>query len=48
MVRLQKLETANEIVPFAITLEFAEPSRWRTFVADRLFQARTKKFRGSN
>jgi tetraacyldisaccharide 4'-kinase len=48
MVRLQKLETAKEIVPFAITLEFAEPSRWRTFVADRLFQARTKKFRGSN
>jgi tetraacyldisaccharide 4'-kinase len=48
MVRLQKVEAAKEIVPFAITLEFEEPSRWRTFVADRLFQARAKKFRGSN
>jgi tetraacyldisaccharide 4'-kinase len=46
MVRLRKIEAANEIVAFAITLEFAEPSRLRTFVTDRLFQARAKKFRG--
>jgi tetraacyldisaccharide 4'-kinase len=48
MVRLRKIEAAKEMVPFAITLEFEEPSRLRTFVTDRLFQARAKKFRGSS
>ena len=48
MVRFRKIEAAKEIVPFAITLEFDEPSRLRMFVADRLFQARAKKFRGSS
>jgi tetraacyldisaccharide 4'-kinase len=47
MVRVRKIEAAKEIVPLAITLEFEEPSRLRMFVADRLFQARAKKFRGS-
>ncbi|HKO72110.1 MAG TPA: tetraacyldisaccharide 4'-kinase [Bradyrhizobium sp.] len=47
MVRLRSVE-AQQIVPFAITLEFEEPSRVRAFVADRLFQARAKKFRGSS
>jgi tetraacyldisaccharide 4'-kinase len=48
MVRLRKIEPAKDIVPFAVTLEFEEPSRLRKFVTDRLFQARAKKFRGSN
>jgi tetraacyldisaccharide 4'-kinase len=48
MVRLRNVEAAKQIVPFAITLEFEEPSRLRAFVADRLFQARAKKFRGSS
>jgi tetraacyldisaccharide 4'-kinase len=48
MARLRRIEAAKEIVPFAVALEFAEPSRLRTFVADRLFQARAKKFRDSS
>jgi tetraacyldisaccharide 4'-kinase len=36
---------AREIVPFAITMEFEEPARLRTFLADRLFAAREKKFK---
>jgi tetraacyldisaccharide 4'-kinase len=39
---------ARDIVPFRVTLEFAEPAQLRKFVTDRLFQAREKKFRGSN
>lgn len=48
MVRLRNVEAAKQIVPFAITLEFEEPLRLRAFVADRLFKARAKKFRGSS
>jgi tetraacyldisaccharide 4'-kinase len=36
---------ARDIVPFAITMEFEEPARLRTFLADRLFAARERKFR---
>jgi len=36
---------ASDIVPFAVTLEFDDAARLRKFVADRLFQAREKKFR---
>jgi tetraacyldisaccharide 4'-kinase len=36
---------ASEIVPFAVTLEFGEAAKLRTFVTDRLFKAREKKFR---
>jgi tetraacyldisaccharide 4'-kinase len=37
---------AQEIVPFAVTLEFDDVAGLRKFVADRLFKAREKKFRG--
>ena len=36
---------AQEIVPFAVTLEFDDAAQLRTFVTDRLFKARNKKFR---
>jgi tetraacyldisaccharide 4'-kinase len=36
---------AQEIVPFAVTLEFEDAAGLRKFVADRLFQARERKFR---
>jgi tetraacyldisaccharide 4'-kinase len=36
---------AQEIVPFAVTLEFDNTAKLRTFVTDRLFKARNKKFR---
>ena len=36
---------AREIVPFAVTLEFDDAAKLRTFVTDRLFKARDKKFR---
>jgi tetraacyldisaccharide 4'-kinase len=36
---------ANDIVPFAVTLEFDDAAQWRKFVAERLFKAREKKFR---
>ena len=36
---------AQEIVPFAVTLEFDDAAKLRTFVTDRLFKARDKKFR---
>jgi tetraacyldisaccharide 4'-kinase len=36
---------AQDIVPFAVTLEFDEAAKLRTFVADRLFKARENKFR---
>jgi tetraacyldisaccharide 4'-kinase len=36
---------AQEIVPFEITMEFEEPARLRTFLTDRLFVAREKKFK---
>jgi tetraacyldisaccharide 4'-kinase len=39
---------ALEIVPFAVTLEFADVLELRKFVTDRLFNARERKFRGRN
>jgi tetraacyldisaccharide 4'-kinase len=36
---------AHEIVPFKVTLEFDDAAQLRTFVADRLFKARERKFR---
>jgi tetraacyldisaccharide 4'-kinase len=39
---------AQDIVPFAVTLEFEDAVKLRTFVTDRLFKAREKKFRRSN
>ena len=39
---------AREIVPFAVTLEFADAAQLRSFMSQRLFQARNKKFRGRN
>lgn len=36
---------ANEIVPFAVTLEFEEAAGLRKLVSDRLFKAREKKYR---
>jgi len=36
---------AQEIVPFAVTLEFDDAAKLRTFVTDRLFKAREKKYR---
>jgi tetraacyldisaccharide 4'-kinase len=37
-------EVAREIVPFAVTMEFADGASLRKFLADRLFRAREKKF----
>jgi tetraacyldisaccharide 4'-kinase len=34
----------RDIVPFKVTLEFADEARLRKFLADRLFRAREKKF----
>ena len=36
---------AQDIVPFAVTLEFDDAAQLRSFVTDRLFKAREKKFR---
>jgi tetraacyldisaccharide 4'-kinase len=36
---------AKDIVPFAVTLEFDNATKLRSFVSERLFQARGKKFR---
>ena len=36
-------DSAKDIVPFAVTLEFDDAARLRKFVADRLFKAREKK-----
>ena len=36
---------ANDIVPFAVTLEFDDAAKLRSFVTDQLFKARDKKFR---
>ena len=38
---------AREIVPFAITMEFGDATRLRTFLSDRLFTARDKRFRAN-
>jgi tetraacyldisaccharide 4'-kinase len=47
MARLRNVDAAKDIVSFTVTLELEESSRLRSFVMDRLFQARAKKFRGS-
>jgi tetraacyldisaccharide 4'-kinase len=39
---------ANEIIAFAVTLEFDDPAQLRKLVTDRLFQARGKKTRAGN
>jgi tetraacyldisaccharide 4'-kinase len=39
---------ANDIMPFKVTLEFADLAALRTFLTDRLFQAREGRFRASN
>ena len=36
-------DRAQQIVPFAVTLEFDDPALLRKFVADRLFKARERK-----
>jgi tetraacyldisaccharide 4'-kinase len=39
---------AQDIVPFAVTLEFDSTAKLRSFVTDRLFRAREKKYRRSD
>ena len=36
---------ANDIVPFAVTLEFDDAAGLRKFVSDRLFKARERSIR---
>ena len=48
LVRLRKAERAKDIVAFPVTLEFDDAAQFRKFVANRLFQARERKFRTSN
>jgi tetraacyldisaccharide 4'-kinase len=38
-------QAAKDIVAFAVTLEFDDAAKLRSFVTDRLFKARAKKFR---
>ena len=49
LARLRRAEGlprwAETIVPFAVTLEFADPARLRKFISERLFLARDRKFR---
>jgi tetraacyldisaccharide 4'-kinase len=47
LVRLRRdRKEASDIVAFPVTLEFDDAALFRKFVADRLFQAREKNFRG--
>jgi tetraacyldisaccharide 4'-kinase len=48
LVRLRNADGAKAIVPFPVTLEFADAAPVRKFVAARLFQAREDKFRTGN
>ena len=45
-VKFQGMPQAADVVPFAVTLMFDDDAAIRTFVAERLNRARTKKFRG--
>ena len=38
-------QAPNDIVPFAVTLEFHQAAELRSFVSERLFKARDQKFR---
>jgi tetraacyldisaccharide 4'-kinase len=48
LVRLRDAAGAHDIIAFPVTLEFADPTQLRKFVAGRLFQAREKNFRTSS
>src|SRR5258705_418341 len=48
LARLRGSEGAEGIVPFPVTLEFDDAAGLRTFLRERLFKARGKKFRTSN
>jgi tetraacyldisaccharide 4'-kinase len=48
MVRLRKFKLAEQVVPFAVTLELENPANLRKFVTDVLFQKRATKFRGTS
>ena len=48
LARLRGSERAEGIVPFPVTLEFDDAAGLRTFLSERLFKAREKKFRTSN
>jgi len=47
LARLRGSEGAEEIVPFAVTLEFDGAAQLRNFLSERLFKAREKKFRNN-
>ncbi len=47
LVRLRRAGAAKHITAFPVTLEFDDAVSLRKFVADRLFQAREKNFRGT-
>ncbi|TMH33285.1 MAG: tetraacyldisaccharide 4'-kinase [Betaproteobacteria bacterium] len=48
LARLRGSEGAEEIVPFAVTLEFDGATQLRNFLSERLFKAREKRFRSSS
>lgn len=45
LVRLNAMPQAKDIVAFAVTMKFEDETGLRGFVSDRLFKARSKKFR---
>lgn len=44
--RMRGKDMPQEILPFAVTLEFDEPAKLRKIITDRLFKAREKRFSG--
>jgi tetraacyldisaccharide 4'-kinase len=52
LARLRKAEglpcRARDIVPFAVTLQFDSAAKLRTFLSERLFKAREKKYRAGD